>query len=163
MITHWDGEADLDRLLAVSDAADGLFAEHGITLPPDDATDLLLAAATVLVAGAPPVGFAAIGELDGFAHLEEICVHPDSGRRGVGSALLAATIADARERGYPALTLTTFRDLPWNAHWYARHGFRVLAERDWGPQLRAQWQREVAAGIVVAPRVAMIRQSDPPE
>lgn len=32
------------------------------------------------------------------------------------------------EQGAPAVTLTTFRDVPWNAPFYERRGFRVLDE-----------------------------------
>ncbi|AAZ54839.1 probable acetyltransferase [Thermobifida fusca YX] len=153
--------ADRPRLVEVSRAADTLFARAGVHLPDDDPDDLFDQAAAVLVAGRPPVGFAALTVLDGAAHLEQLSVHPDYGRRGIGTALLTAACAYAQEHGSPWITLTTFRDLPWNAPWYARHGFTVLPEPEWGPQLARQWREEIAAGIAVLPRVVMRRRLTP--
>ncbi|SJZ54913.1 N-acetylglutamate synthase and related acetyltransferases [Marinactinospora thermotolerans DSM 45154] len=149
--------SDAARLREISLAADALFATAGIELPPDDPGETLVTAGRVFVAGRPAAGFAVVTELDGQAHLAQLAVHPDLGRRGTGSALVEAVCADARERGLAAVTLTTFRDVAWNAPWYARRGFEELPESRWGPQLRAQWRVEEAAGIVVAPRIAMRR------
>ena len=128
--------ADRPRLVEVSRAADTLFARAGVHLPDDD----------------PDEDF----EPDSVRH-----VHPDYGRRGIGTALLTAACAYAQEHGSPWITLTTFRDLPWNAPWYARHGFTVLPEPEWGPQLARQWREEIAAGIAVLPRVVMRRRLTP--
>ncbi|WP_179646842.1 GNAT family N-acetyltransferase [Spinactinospora alkalitolerans] len=149
--------ADLPRLVEVSTAADTLFASAGLELPLDDPRPMLAHADRVLVAGDPVAGLAALTELDGAAHLEQLAVHPDHGRRGIGAALLEAACADARERGYRAITLTTFRDVAFNAPWYARRGFAELPEPAWGPRLRAQWEAEIDAGIAVAPRIVMRR------
>ena len=64
--------------------------------------------------------------------------------------------------GRAALTLTTFRDVPWNAPYYRRLGFAVLASADQGPQLRALVAREAATIPGGAPRVAMRRAVRPP-
>ncbi|MDA0563958.1 GNAT family N-acetyltransferase [Streptomonospora sp. S1-112] len=151
---------DVEDVVAVSLAADTLFAEAGLVLPPDDPRAMLREARWVLVAHSPVRGLAALTVLDGAAHLEQLAVHPDHGRRGVGSALLEAACAFARERGFAAMTLTTFRNVGWNAPWYARRGFAELPRERWGPQLRAQWRTEEAAGIMVAPRIAMRRPLD---
>ncbi|MDA2815059.1 GNAT family N-acetyltransferase [Nocardiopsis sp. RSe5-2] len=174
-------EADVPWVVEVSLAADGMFADAGIVLPPDDPRELLdhvlgpvRADGTrraperfgaVLVAEASGAdghegrvaGLAALIELDGAAHLEQIAVHPGLGRRGIGRALLEAACERARDAGFGALTLTTFRDLAWNAPWYARRGFSELPRQAWGPDLAAQWRTEEEAGILVAPRIAMRR------
>ncbi len=49
-------------------------------------------------------------------------VHPESAGRGLGTLLLAEVAARAREPGYTAITGTTFRDLAFNAPFYARLG-----------------------------------------
>lgn len=134
-----------------------MFADAGLTLPLDDPTDELRAAEHVLVAGTPIVGFAVLTTVDGNAHLASLGVHPDHGRRGIGSRLLAAACALAADDGRPAITLTTFVGLPWNAPFYAARGFAVLPQEKWGPGMRDVWAAEEAAGIVVAPRTAMIR------
>jgi GNAT superfamily N-acetyltransferase len=156
-VRTWD-PAELPELVRISDAAAGLFTAVGIRLPPDDVTPLLRAAWQVLVAGRPAVGFAALDLVDGRAHLAEISVHPDHGRRGIGTALLVAACDWARAQRSPAITLTTFRAVPFNAPWYAANGFVELAEDRWGPELRAVCAAERAAGIAVAERIAMIRQ-----
>ncbi len=160
-VRRWQPAADLAQVVDVSEAADTMFADFGLSLPPDDPTDELLCAEHVLVAGSPPVGFAAVNTVDGRAHLAALGVHPEHGRRGVGGRLLAAACALASELGRPAITLTTFVDVPWNAPWYTARGFAELTTDQWGAGLRAVWAAEVAAGIVVAPRIAMIRYLTP--
>ena len=61
--------------------------------------------------------------MESHAHLAQISVHPDHGRRGVGRALLEAAAERAALKGHGSLTLTTYADLPWNGPFYARHGF----------------------------------------
>ncbi len=78
-------------------------------------------------------------------------MHPVHERKGLGSALLEAVC----ELG--DVTLTTFRDVPWNAPWYARRGFEVLDPAEWGPELEALVAHERELGIEVAPRVVMRR------
>ncbi len=154
----WDGSG-VERIAEVSAAAGELFAEFGVALPPDDAVSTLLAARAVLVEGEPVHGFAALGVVDGHAHLEELGVHPDHGRRGVGALLLRASLEWAARRGFTALTLTTFRDLPFNGPWYARHGFTELPRERWGEELRALWAAEEP--IRTAPRTVLVRSWEP--
>jgi GNAT superfamily N-acetyltransferase len=104
-----------------------------------------------------PIGFACADVVDDGVHLEEIDVLPAWGRRGVGQALIAAVDADARARGLAAVTLTTFRDVAWNAPFYARLGFRVVAPSDLTPGLAAIVAAEAARGLPPALRVVMRR------
>ena len=102
-----------------------------------------------------PVGFAHVTILDGEAHVFEIDVHPAHARRGVGTRLMRAVAEWAAARGYAAVTLTTFRHLPWNAPFYAKLGYREIDEADLSPGLREQLAREAANGLDPAKRVAM--------
>ena len=76
-------------------------------------------------------------------------------RLGLGRQLIARVVADARAAGARAVTLTTYRDVPFNAPYYARLGFRVVAD-DADARLATLRAAERAAGIDVAPRVAMV-------
>ena len=157
---------DLAKLAQVEIAATALVAGRGIAgVVANDSTSLeelahAHAAGLLWVARAPagePIGFALLEIVDGQAHLEEIDVHPAHGRRGVGRALLDAVVAWARGAGHGAVTLTTFRDIPWNAPFYERAGFRELAPHELGPGLAAVVSDEAARGLDPAQRVAMRR------
>ncbi|GAA3164288.1 GNAT family N-acetyltransferase [Planomonospora alba] len=155
---RWATAEELPGLAAVETAADGLFAQVGIVFPPgttmvEEAGD----PSRVLVAGDPPVAFAMVGQADGNVHLDQLAVHPDHGRRGIGGRLVEAVCAHAAAAGSPAVTLTTFRDVPWNGPWYARRGFAVLDPAEWGPELAALVEHERELGIELAPRVVMRR------
>lgn len=103
-----------------------------------------------------PVGFALAILVDGSAHLAEMDVHPDHGRRGLGRRLVEAVLDWARFTGHPTVTLTTFRHLPWNGPFYARLGFRELPESKMGPELRQMLVQEAELGLDPARRVAMV-------
>jgi GNAT superfamily N-acetyltransferase len=66
-------------------------------------------------------------EIAGIAHLEELDVLPAHGRKGLGSELLDTVCTWAKQAGYSAVTLTTFRDIPWNAPFYEHRGFQVVS------------------------------------
>ncbi len=79
------------------------------------------------------VGFALVSMIGSQPHLHELDVVPEHGRRGVGSELLHAVCRWAGDAGHAAVTLSTFRDVPWNAPFYARRGFRVVAPERLSP------------------------------
>lgn len=86
---------------------------------------LMADAVSAGLGGAGPVGFVQVIEVDGWAHLEQVSVLPEFGRRGIGRRLVDAAADAARERGYRELTLRTFVDVPWNAPFYLTCGFVV--------------------------------------
>jgi GNAT superfamily N-acetyltransferase len=102
------------------------------------------------------IGFALASVVGGFAHLEELDVHPDHARQGVGSRLVDAVTGWAGNAGYPGVTLITFRHLPWNAAFYERRGFVRLAEQQTSDDLRELLREEAEAGIEPRKRVAML-------
>ena len=111
-------------LPALEAAADTMFDALGIgPLPGPGTVEEFSGALVVLVAGDPPVGLCRIDALAGGAHLEQLSVHPDHAGHGVGRSLLRAGCDWAREAGYRELTLATYRDVPWNAPFYASEGF----------------------------------------
>lgn len=102
-----------------------------------------------------PVGFACTHLTADGLFIEELSVARPHQSQGHGRALLDAALAEARLRRLPALTLTTDRGLSWNAPFYARYGFELLAEQDWTPAMRAQIALETLHGLDPAHRCAM--------
>ena len=108
------------------------------------------------LAGARDRAWVAVARrLDGAAHLHELDVHPAHARRGLGRLLIEAVAAWARQEGLRAVTLTTFRDIPWNAPYYGRLGFRPLDDAELGPGLRALRESETAVGLPSSDRLCM--------
>jgi GNAT superfamily N-acetyltransferase len=111
----------------------------------------------VALLGDVPAGFAICGEAGGRFWLKELAVDPVHGRRGIGTALIDAAIGQARRRGHRAIFLSTFRDVPFNQPFYAKRGFVAVDTETAAEELRAQFLREVPAGIDPATRVLMVR------
>jgi GNAT superfamily N-acetyltransferase len=111
--------------------------------------------------GGAALGYAAASVLDGHGHLDQVSVGERQGRRGVGRALVETVCAWAAAQGFDAVTLTTFRDVAWNAPLYARWGFATLDEHQLGPELSALRRAERARGLDLVPRVAMRRLLGP--
>jgi putative acetyltransferase len=112
----------------------------------------------VALAHEVPVGFAHVTLLEwGAAHLTELDVHPAHGRRGLGRRLVETVCAWAGAAGMHAVTLTTFRDVPWNMPFYARLGFEEIPPRALGRALREILDEEARHGFDPARRVAMRR------
>ncbi|OEJ28312.1 GNAT family N-acetyltransferase [Streptomyces agglomeratus] len=104
-----------------------------------------------------PVAYLIADRVDGNLHVEQVSVHPDSARRGIGRSLLDHLAVYAGGEGTPALTLTTFTEVPWNAPYYARCGFRLLDDSGLTPGLRRIRRSEAAHGLDRWPRTCMRR------
>ena len=102
-----------------------------------------------------PVGFAMADIVDGGAHLDEMDVLPEYGRQGIGTRLLRTFIDWARSGDYPAVTLITFRHLPWNAPFYEKMGFVRMEPAELGEELALLLAEEGKAGIDVRRRLCM--------
>ncbi|MER5928909.1 GNAT family N-acetyltransferase [Streptomyces sp. NPDC002054] len=104
-----------------------------------------------------PVAYLIADRVDGNLHVEQVSVHPDRARRGIGRSLLDHLAARAGTERVPALTLTTFTAVPWNAPYYARLGFRPLDDGTLTPDLRRIREQEAAHGLDRWPRTCMRR------
>ncbi|NKN32049.1 GNAT family N-acetyltransferase [Marichromatium bheemlicum] len=102
-----------------------------------------------------PWGFLCAESVGRTLHLCQLAVCRSHQRRGGGRLLVQAALDWARARHCVALTLTTFRDLGWNAPFYAALGFQVVDASRLGPRLRAILQAEVAQGLASHQRCAM--------
>lgn len=102
-----------------------------------------------------------VGEPDGRElHIWEMDVHPQFQRRGIGAGLVRAAQIDARNCGFRALTLTTFRDLSWNAPFYERLGFVEVDDINSHPRLAGYLKSEESDGLPAERRCAMIHFLD---
>ncbi|MGX9144573.1 GNAT family N-acetyltransferase [Mesorhizobium sp. 128a] len=102
-----------------------------------------------------PVAFLSAEIQDDTLHIWELAVRLDRQRSGIGRALLEEAIADAMRRRLVALTLTTFRDVIWNAPFYQKLDFQVLDGAQAGERLRQVLRREVEHGMPASRRCAM--------
>ncbi len=152
---------DLPVLRDIEHAAGAPFRDIGMAsiaddeLPTIDELAVYQRAGRAWVWGDPPVAYVLAEEVDGYAHIEQVSVHPGHSRRGIGRELIDHVGTWARARGLAGLTLTTFADVPWNAPYYARLGFTVVT--DLTPGLLAIRAHEAARGLDAWPRVAMRR------
>lgn len=155
---------DAAEMPAIERAAAGLFAGHSELgkIDPDSTwseRDLarLIRKGHCLVAhvGASMAGFLAAEPLGGELHLWEVSVAPAFQQRGIGAGLVRACLIDAHNAGFNAVTLTSFRHLPWNGPFYAGLGFVEIAEH---PRLRGLLESEAAAGLAREQRAAMIHE-----
>jgi 4-diphosphocytidyl-2-C-methyl-D-erythritol kinase len=109
-----------------------------------------------------PVGFvwldAELGE--GAIGIAELDVLPEHGRRGLGAALLEHACDWARAAGYRRVDLGTLADVPWNAPFYARHGFVEVDKND--PAFAHARDRDRAHGFPDHLRVFMSRTLSAP-
>ncbi|SDY44710.1 GNAT family N-acetyltransferase [Pseudomonas sp. NFIX28] len=88
-------------------------------------------------------------------HIWEISVASTAQGRGIGRRLLQTVCEQARQQGFTALTLSTFRQLPWNEPFYQRCGFVTLDASQLGPRLQQVLAEETQHGLPAARRCAM--------
>lgn len=155
---------ELELIRELEDLAGERYADAG--LPADlegllpeviaeaQANDLLW----VILAEGAPVGFALCWEREDALHLRELDVHPDFMGRGFGRALVEHVVEQAAQRGLRRVTLTTFRDVPFNAPLYRSWGFVDLTPSELPAFLRAIREEEGAGELRAWPRVAMARE-----
>lgn len=159
-------EGEIDRLAEIDRAGTHLLAEHGFPSLLDHTIDRagmerLMAGRGVWVAAGPDdgaVGFAVASDPGPCLYLHELSVDPAHGRRGVGGALLAAVVAHARWAFHSAVALDTFRDVPFNAPFYRKHGFVALEPGLVPEDIRGIVESERPPGIHPRCRTVMVRR-----
>lgn len=101
------------------------------------------------------VGFIAVRAHESDWNIAKLLISEHWQHRGIGKQLMSVVIAQATHHGVHRLTLTTFIDVPWNAPYYQRHGFRFISS-DWlPPALNSILAQEIAAGLLAKTRCAM--------
>jgi 4-diphosphocytidyl-2-C-methyl-D-erythritol kinase len=157
--------AQVPALCAIERAAVELFRGHrawsayvAMAIPPE-LLEVAIARGLVWVAleEEAPIGFVWLDDTmgEGVVDIAEIDVLPSHGRRGVGAALLEHACAWARASGYRSVGLGTLADVPWNAPFYAKHGFALVEMDD--PAFARARERDRENGFPADLRVFMSR------
>ena len=141
---------DIDAIIAVDLAAGQLFAPTGLLDPdalqdhvPADVLSTAIENDNLIVARAADAsiaGFALVSNRSNALYLDQISVHPDHGRKGLGAVLVRCVLDLAKTRKAKRVALSTFRDLPWNGPFYRRLGFREIPKSkltDWMKEIEA--------------------------
>lgn len=160
---------DLPRLQEIEREAVEVFRHVGMNAVADDeplSVDLLRGyvdrgRAWVITDHADvPVAYLIADVVDGAGHIEQVSVLPVHARQGLGRVLLDHACEWALSNGLRAVTLTTFANVPWNAPYYERCGFRRLQADDLTPHLLRLRREEADHGLDAWPRVCMRRLLD---
>ena len=156
---------DAEAFHAVEEDAAGLLREEpslaDIPVPPSTSADDYRASikrgqCLTATIDDEVVGFAAAGRIGRELHLHELSVAREHQGKRIGSTLLRALKIDAVNSGVRAITLNTYRDIPWNAPFYAKHGFVEVENFEGRPHLAQSLDDAVALGMPRERRCAMI-------
>ncbi|MCK7435678.1 GNAT family N-acetyltransferase [Enterobacter bugandensis] len=154
--------SDVAALSAIERAAAGRFRDipelawlaDGEVIPAEQHLDYAERGLSWLaLANDQPVGFVLAKAHPSSLFIVELSVDLDWQGKGIGRQLIARVADCARKRGLTALMLTTFRDVPWNAPFYARLGFEMMTRLT--PELRQKREEETAHGFAYETRCAM--------
>lgn len=88
-------------------------------------------------------------------HVWLLAVQREWQAKGVGRKLMGTVMDYARRNGYKSVTLTTFREVPWNDTFYRSLGFAVLDQENIDSRLKQILDEEVEHGIPGDLRCAM--------
>lgn len=171
MIVRLARPEDLYRLPEIEASAATLFRDEGLEVFQGETADTPIDVtpaevwASIMANGllwvmaepsGPPGAFLAARIEENRLHILEFDVHREHQGQGLGRRLLAFAIEEARRQGLAGLSLTTFRDAPWNAPFYASAGFAIVEGDDARGCLQAYLDREAARGLDPARRCAMV-------
>lgn len=145
------GLPEIERSAATSflSIADLAWIAEGQPTPAEDYLPLIATGTVWAAEGTDRTleGFLAVEEADTELHIREVSVRSEHQGRGIGRRLIEISRSDAQATGLTALTLTTFRDVRWNAPFYAGLGFEILPTSSPGPKLGAILAQEVERGL----------------
>ncbi|MFQ3466780.1 GNAT family N-acetyltransferase [Enterobacter bugandensis] len=154
--------SDVAALPAIERAAAGRFRDipelawlaDGEVIPAEQHLDYAERGLSWLaLANDSPVGFILTEAHPSSLFIVELSVDLAWQGKGIGRQLIACAADHARQKGLRSLTLTTFRDVPWNAPFYARLGFEMMTRLT--PELREKREEETAHGLAYDSRCAM--------
>jgi hypothetical protein len=109
-----------------------------------------------------PAGFLYWSMMDGFAYIEEVSVGAEHRGNRLGARMIERLARDVAQLT-DAITLATFRHVPWNAPYYARLGFVECNVSDLGTDHVQAWQDQQADGLDMSRRLFMKKPLGPPD
>lgn len=101
------------------------------------------------------IGFINGVEYNNTFHICEFSVVQEWQQQGIGRALLTKLEEVMRDRKLSTISVTTFKDVPWNAPFYEQNGFIELKENDLSLFLMDILEEEIDAGFDPDTRCAM--------
>jgi 4-diphosphocytidyl-2-C-methyl-D-erythritol kinase len=162
----------VDALCAIERVAVELFRGHrawpsyrNVSVPPEVLREAIARGLVwvAVIGSGEPVGFIWLDAEEGgnAIGVAEMDVLPSHGQRGIGAALLEHACSWARMAGYHRVDLGTLADVPWNAPFYAKHGFEVMDKHR--PEFDFARERDRENGFPDDLRVFMSRPLPPPD
>lgn len=107
------------------------------------------------------VGTGAVEVLGRYAFCRSLAVERSQRGNGVGARMVHRWLELCREEGLEAAYLVTRR---WHAGYFARWGFRVIANKEAPPEIKRHWQvSSFLYGVAYRPFVCVMRVVLPPE
>ncbi|HEX3636586.1 MAG TPA: GNAT family N-acetyltransferase [Paraburkholderia sp.] len=103
------------------------------------------------------VGFVMFEPQPARFYVQELDVLTSHAGQRIGAALIEQVAQLARAQQIMQLILSTFREVPWNAPYYRRLGFRDMEQADLDAVLIARRDAHIARGLDESKRVFMRR------
>ncbi|MEN8239459.1 MAG: GNAT family N-acetyltransferase [Actinomycetota bacterium] len=137
------------------DAGHAEFGKMGVI--PDGPAERAVEEGRILVAefDGDVVGWVFLTRSEGELCIGQIAVSPSMQRRGIGTALIARIIIDARVRREESIVLSTQSDIEWNQPWYEQLGFEIIPPEQWTNDMRTVAREQGEAGLDWNTRVHM--------
>ena len=157
-------ESDLLTIQEIERAAGEQYREYGLDIVADDEPETVEVLAEYTEDGRAwvavdssnrPLGYILVDVIDGCGHIEQVSVVPRHQGEGVGRAFIEEVREWAISSGLTALTLTTYKHIPWNMPLYEHLGFRSLPLNEISRGVRAVRASEAEHGLDPDLRVVM--------
>jgi GNAT superfamily N-acetyltransferase len=136
-------------------------ADDEVTGPREHRRLAVLGTSWVAVADDQLLGFAIAEHFFGpDLHIHLLAVRREAQGQGLGTQLMRTVLDYAFDSGAARVTLTTFREVPFNEPFYRRLGFTVVPPGDLDERLTRTLAAEAAAGFPAERRCAMQRLAE---
>ncbi|SRR5258706_2123890 len=101
------------------------------------------------------IGFLCAESADTDLHVCELAVRREWQHHGIGRRLMKTAIEHARRNQFQAVTLATFREIPWNEPFYRSLGFEIIDQEKLNARLEQILHAEIQHGFPSSLRCAM--------